>query len=254
MAPSRAPWREWYRSWEEQQESFNRNRERRFSAMLDLLAASLPTRFTALDLGCGPGSLSARILRRFPRARVVAVDHDPVVLGIGRGTLGSAGGRLSWVNADLGSPGWDRALPPGRLDGAVSTTALHWLDRPRLARLYRDLGRRVRRGGVVLNGDRMPWGDRRLELSRLAQRVRSVRRGGSRSRADWGPWRTWWARAERAPELRSLFALREGRAGRHPRQGDLPLAVHTQALRQAGFRTVEVVWRDLEDAILYARR
>ena len=75
----------WLARWDDQQESFNPNRERRFEAMFDILEAWLPRRFTALDLGCGPGSLSARLLRRFPAARVVAVDFDPVVLRIGQG-------------------------------------------------------------------------------------------------------------------------------------------------------------------------
>lgn len=254
MARSRSAWRAWYRRWEEQQASFNRNRERRFRAMLDLVAASLPSRFTALDLGCGPGGLSARLLRRFPRARCVAVDHDPVVLRIGREALGSFGGRLTWVEADLGGVGWDRELPPGKFDAALTTTALHWLDRPHLQRLYRDLGRRLRRGAVVANGDRLPWGPDEPALSRLAAKVRSVRVPGARPSSGWEAWRAWWAAAERDPELGPLFRLRAERGCQHPRHGDLALSTHVRALRRAGFRTVDVVWRDLEDGILFARR
>ncbi|HYA11320.1 MAG TPA: class I SAM-dependent methyltransferase [Thermoplasmata archaeon] len=257
MTRTRAGWLRWYRSWEVQQEHLNRNRERRFSAMLDVVAASLPARFVAVDLGCGPGSLSARLLTRFPRARCVAVDHDPVVQRIGRGALGTFGGRLTWADADLGTVGWDRALPQGRFDVALSTTALHWLDRTRLVRLYHDLHRRLRPGGVVLNGDRLPWGEERPALSRLAGKVRDVRlrRAGRPRRGDgWGVWRSWWSAAERDPELAPLFALRAERRCRHPRHGDLPLSVHVRALRRAGFRDVDVVWRDLEDGILLARR
>ena len=254
MPSARDRWLRWYRSWEAQQESFNRNRERRFSAMLDVLEASLPSRFTVLDLGSGPGSLASRLLRRFPRATCVAVDRDPVVQQIGRGTFGTYGGRLDWVEADLGTPGWDRRLPRGRYDAAVSTTALHWLDRAALARLYRDLGRRLRRGGVFVNGDRLPWGDERPALARLAEEVRALRGGGRGRSPRWAAWRAWWAAAERAPELRGSFARRPTGECRHPRHGDLPLAVHERALRRAGFPTVEVVWRDLEDGILFARR
>ena len=41
-------------SWDAQQESFNPDRERRFSSMFDVLGASVPKRFTALDLGPDP--------------------------------------------------------------------------------------------------------------------------------------------------------------------------------------------------------
>jgi len=251
---SRAGWLRWYRSWEAQQAGFNRNRERRFSAMLDVLEASLPARFTVLDLGAGPGALSSRLLRRFPRARCVAVDRDPVVLAIGRGALGTFGGRLRWVEADLGSPGWVRALPRGKFDAAVSTTALHWLDRRHLGSLYAGLGRRLRAGGVFLDGDRLPWGEDRRTLSRLAEAVRDLRAPPARRRRGWDAWTAWWSAAERDPVLGPLFPIRKERGTAHPRHGDEPLSAHLRALRRAGFRTVEVVWRDLEDGILFARR
>lgn len=38
----------------------------------------VPGRF--LDLACGPGALTARVLRRFPDAEVTGVDTDPLLL------------------------------------------------------------------------------------------------------------------------------------------------------------------------------
>jgi SAM-dependent methyltransferase len=254
---SRARWLRWYRSWEEQQERLNRNRERRFSALLDVLAASVPARFAALDLGCGPGSLSVRLLARFPRARCVAVDFDPVVQRIGEGAFGTLGGRLAWARADLGTDGWERTLPPAPYRAAVSTTALHWLDQGRLRHLYRDLARLLRPGGVFVNGDRMPWGSSRPRLADVAAKVRALRlrRAGLRGdRAGWGTWRAWWETARGDPELGPLFAARNARHVAHPRQGDLPLSTHLRALEEAGFRSADVVWRDLEDVLLLARR
>jgi hypothetical protein len=46
--------------------------------MLDALAILLPEEFAALDLACGPGAISQRLLARFAKARGVAVDLDPV--------------------------------------------------------------------------------------------------------------------------------------------------------------------------------
>ncbi len=254
MGRTAAAWRSWYRSWEAQQGSFNPERERRFEAMLDVVAASLPERFTALDLGSGPGPLAVRLLRRFPKARCVAVDYDPVVLTIGRGAFGSFRGRLRWCEAKLGRPGWTAALPYRRFDAALSTTALHWLSTKELRRLYRDLAALLRRGGIVLNGDRLPPDDPDDPLARLAKGVRRVRAGGAPRSRTWSAWQRWWKDAERDPVLGPLFPERRRRSCRHPRHGDEPLSAHVRALERAGFRSVELVWRDLEDGVLYARR
>ncbi len=65
--------------------------------MLDVLETLLPEHFVALDLACGPGSMSQRLLSRFPQARSVAVDIDPILLLLGQQVLGDMQGRLRWM-------------------------------------------------------------------------------------------------------------------------------------------------------------
>src|SRR5487761_824148 len=101
------------RAWDRQQEYHIPDREERARVMREVLALALPARDRVLDLGCGTGSLSERILRRFPAARAYAVDFDPVLLRVGREGLGDDGGRLSWIEADLRKGGWPRDLPRG---------------------------------------------------------------------------------------------------------------------------------------------
>jgi SAM-dependent methyltransferase len=249
-------WGFWLRRWEEQQDAFNPDRERRFETMFDTLEAAGLRRFVALDLGSGPGSLSARLLRRFPAARCVAVDFDPVVLRVGREALASFGGRLRWVDVDLGRPGWWRSLPVRRFDAALTTTALHWLRTNELGSLYRDLRRVLRPGAVVLNGDYLPWGPRRRRLGRLGEEVLRVRFGGRTLQAEWGGWNRWWKDIAREPGLRAEFRERSERfsgAADHP--PEVPsLEAHTRALRRAGFREAEVVWQDYENRVLLAVR
>ena len=255
--PPRAPapnWKRWLAAWDRQQESFNPTREARFSIMFDVLEARLGRKFTALDLGCGPGSLSIRLLRRFPRARVVAVDYDPVVRQVGQGALGDQGGRLTWVDAKLGAAGWTDALPGQKFDAAVSTTALHWLTRPALARLYQDLGRVIRRGGVFLNGDYLPWSPPNGPMSHLARSVLDLRYPPGRRATEWRGWKEWWQKARRAPELRAAFREHRRRNASHPKRDSSPLAIHVAGLRQAGFRNIEPVWEIFENRILYAER
>lgn len=247
-------WKGWLQRWDRQQESFNPDRERRFEAMFDVLDAWLPNRFTAVDLGCGPGSLTARLLRRFPKARVVAVDYDPVVLRLGREALSSLRRRITWVDAKVGAEGWSKRLPLRRVDAVVSTTALHWLQPAALRRCYRDLGRLIRRGGVVLNGDILPWDSGRPVLRRLADKVLSTRFAGKSLQSEWEPWRAWWNAIEKVPALRGEFEERRARSSGHPPEGPTSLSVHASALRRAGFREVEVVWQDFENRILLGIR
>jgi trans-aconitate methyltransferase len=82
------------------------DREARFQAMLDVVEVLLPEEFVALDLACGPGAISQRLLSRFPKARSIAVGLDPVLLTMGQAVLGNMGGRLRWVEADLMTPEW----------------------------------------------------------------------------------------------------------------------------------------------------
>ncbi len=251
----RAPdWKDWLRRWDEQQESFNATRERRFSAMLDVVEATQPRSFRALDLGSGPGSLSVRLLDRFPKASVVAVDFDPVSLRIGKGAVGSKGGRLTWVDAKLGSRNWTGQLPPGPFHAALSTTALHWLRPAGLRSLYRDLRRLLRPGGVFLDGDYLPWGPADPLFSRMAEKVRKVRTRGARLSSEWAAWEKWWRDAKKVPELKPFFRLREERQSEHPHHGDVPLEFHLRALRDAGFRRAEIVWQDFENRVLCAVR
>lgn len=59
-------WLGWLQRWDAQQEGYVPEREARFAAMFDVLAVLLPESFVALDLGCGPGSISQRLLTAFP--------------------------------------------------------------------------------------------------------------------------------------------------------------------------------------------
>lgn len=252
---SREPdWKEWLGRWDQQQQAYLPHREWRFRTMLDVLEATVGGSGRVLDLGSGPGSLSLRLLQRFPRVRVTAVDYDPVVMQIGRGALGTYRGRLKWVDTKIGGRNWIQQLPKGHYDAAVSTTALHWLAPNSLRRVYRDLGTLIRPGGVVMNGDRLPWGPDEPQLQRLARRVRKVRARRAGPRPDSGAWRRWWREASRVPALRESFAEQRRRQAQHPKELALPLKAQIQALRRGGFRTVAVVWQNIEDRVLFAQR
>lgn len=77
---------------------------------------------TVLDAGCGTGQVTATLLSRLPRGRVVALDGSQAMLDAARSRFGG-GGRVSFVRADL-----ERSLPLAEpVDAIVSTSTFHWV-------------------------------------------------------------------------------------------------------------------------------
>ncbi len=221
--------------------------------MLDVVAALGTRPLRAIDLASGPGSLSQRLLTRFPRARCVAVDFDPVLLEIGRHALARFSRRLRWVEADLRQPTWVDALQSGPFDAILSTTALHWLTAPDLARLYRQLRGLLRKGGVFMNGDHMAFDPAQPVLRSLAETVNERReRAGFRDRSV-EDWRSWWHRLEKVESLSPLFAERRRRTlEAHHGDGAFLARFHEARLREAGFREVGIVWQELDNRVMLA--
>lgn len=253
--PGTVAWHDWLQRWDAQQEVYIEDRERRFEVMVSILQALAPPDLIALDLAAGPGSASARLLRRVPGASSVAVDADPVLLRLGVGALGDYGGRLRWVQADLRDPAWLDALGQAGFDAVISTTATHWLTGPELARVYRQLAGLLRPGGVLLNGDLLPLP---AHLSRIRAAVEAVdeRRQASALARGAQDWQDWWDALRGEPALRDAFAERERLwpNGTGTGERSVGLAFHEAALLEAGFHEVAVVWQDLEERVLLALR
>jgi SAM-dependent methyltransferase len=249
-------WSDWLRRWDAQQEGYVPEREARFAAMFDALADLLPASFVALDLACGAGSISQRLLHRFPAARAIAVDIDPVLVAIGRGAVGSVDGRLRWVEADLESPDWLSALGEARIDAILSATALHWLQPEPLARLFRDLGRLLPPGGLLLNADHMAFGSALPTLDRLSLGVLDeewtdaafAARGIETAEQ-------WWESLGSEPAFASLLVERTERfAGKQRQESPPGFEEHVSALRDAGFGEVGTIWQVLANRVLLAVR
>lgn len=85
---------------------------------------------TVLDAGCGTGRVTAALLDRLPRGRVIAVDASPAMVRKARETIGD---HAKVVEANL----LDLALDE-RVDAIFSNAVFHWIsDHDRLfARLY----------------------------------------------------------------------------------------------------------------------
>jgi SAM-dependent methyltransferase len=236
----------WIERWERQQEDLLPDREERFTALIDAVALGTGTDTPVIiDLGCGPGSLSVRLLDRLPRATVVAVDTDPVTLALGRAAYGDRPG-LRFVDQDLRAANWPAALGlPRPADAAVSTTALHWLTEHDLRALYRELATVLRPGGLLLDGDHLGADPSAPALVRLEHELVEAEDRRRFPDGHGEGWTRWWEAATADPVLGELTVERASRAvdaNHHGSPAGL-LATHVDALRAAGFAEVGTLWQ-----------
>jgi trans-aconitate 2-methyltransferase len=98
---------------------------------------------TVLDAGCGTGRVTALLLERLPRGRVLAVDSSAEMVEECRRNLAAAGDRAEVRQADLVDLGLVDAV-----DAVLSTATFHWvLDHERL---FASLSRAIRPGGWLV--------------------------------------------------------------------------------------------------------
>ncbi len=95
---------------------FGSERARPFTELVARVGAENPA--VVLDLGCGEGSGTAALARRWPGARVIGVDSSPEMLA----AAARAGAGVEFVLGDV-----RRWAPDGPVDLVVSNAVLHWV-------------------------------------------------------------------------------------------------------------------------------
>ncbi|MFB7587440.1 class I SAM-dependent methyltransferase [Streptomyces sp. NPDC056169] len=242
-------WAGWQQSWDRQQEWYMPDREERFRVMLDMVEALVGPKPRVLDLACGTGSITDRLLRRFPEATSTGVDLDPALLAIAEGYF-AGDERVTFVTADLKDPAWAARLPHDSYDVVLTATALHWLHSEPLAVLYGQLAGLVRDGGVFMNADHMiDTATPRINAAERAQRHARMDREKAAGVLDWAEW---WALAAKDPVLAEPTARRFEIYGEHADGDTPPLGWHADTLRAAGFGEARAVWASPSDALVLA--
>jgi SAM-dependent methyltransferase len=253
LPPVPLGWAEsWQRSWAQLEEDLVSDRELRLRVLLDVVEAMAGTSPTVLDLACGPRTITLRLLDRFPRARSIAVDVDPVLLAIASATFADDD-RVRIVQADLNNAAWADALPKLQLDAVLTATALHWLSEDTVRRLYGDLAGLVRPGGVLAHTEQMPL----AELPRLGPALAEIeQRGQTGTDGRQARWDAWWEQASRDPALQPAITERHlvFETGYPTEEFSPPAEWHIAALRDAGFTEVGVLWRSGAGAVVAAVR
>ncbi|MEQ8335417.1 class I SAM-dependent methyltransferase [Nisaea sp.] len=182
------------------------------------------------DLCSGEGLLTRAILDRDPNVTVTAYDASPGMLDATVRTAGDAAARLIIKPFRLEERDWRRDAGPA--DAIVSSLAVHHLDGPGKADLFRDLFPILTAGGVFVLADLTePASDaaRRsfarqweLEVEQRSLALRGDRSGQERFRAlDWNHY------DPRVPD---------------PLDKPSTLLEQMDWLRDAGFEQIDLLW------------
>jgi trans-aconitate 2-methyltransferase len=99
---------------------------------------------TVLELGCGSGRDSERLLEALPHGRLVAVDGSRQMLEQLRARLGDGDGRLQVLHRDLREP----FQLDGPFDVVMSVATLHWLHDHQ--HVFDELAGALRPGGRIM--------------------------------------------------------------------------------------------------------
>src|SRR5450759_2085383 len=111
----------------EQYEKFSDHRRRPFADLTSRVGAGSPE--IVVDLGCGSGTHTLELSRRWPRARIIGVDLSAEMLDQARRS--DSGDLVEWVLADVES--WDPASLGAPIDVIISNSLLQWVpSHPRL--------------------------------------------------------------------------------------------------------------------------
>jgi tRNA (cmo5U34)-methyltransferase len=226
-------------------------RAEQLKLLTELLPYSRDASISVLDLGAGFGTISEQILTQYPKAVMTCIDGSPAMLAHARARLGKYGERVNVLKADLSERSWIAVLysPARRVEArggdrnelfnvVVSAIAIHHLTHERKRELCREVFQLLAPNGIFLNNDVVatpPAFKARFEdlnLSEIQAQERRLR-GNARSREQ--------IKAEMREQLRL--------AGERHQSHIAPLVDQLAWLTEAGFKSVDCYWRNLDLAI-----
>lgn len=209
-----------------QYDSLIRRAVPRYEEMTDRLVEYLPglkEGAHVLELGCGTGNLTLRLVERYPGSSMVVVDAAPEMVEV---TASRAGGR---VEGRVGTFE-EVALEPGRYSLITSCISLHHVEDKR--GLYQRLLEALSPGGHLVFADQLRGGTERLH------------------RINWERWLEFCRSGDTCTDEEIQGLLDHAEAHDHY----TPLVEHFRLLEAAGFGELDCVWRNWIWGVLSARK
>ncbi len=243
--PSDIDWHFWIDRWDQMQDWYIPHRRVRFELMMDLIASTQEVVTGVLDLGCGTGSLMLAALEKFPEAHVFGIDFDRTLLPLAEKRLFQFGERVRLIQADLRDNSWLGSVSE-EINAVVSATVLHWLSQEQLSRLYSQIAKVLKPGGIFLNADHVCSSNSKIQAGWEEHREQ-MRREIKNDRAD--DWEGFWKDYEAALKI-DIQELR-GKL-EQPWEGSeqgFSLEWHFEKLKVCGFNAIDCFWRCDCDAV-----
>jgi tRNA (cmo5U34)-methyltransferase len=201
-----------------------------YDEMLNAIARCIPsTSSRILELGCGTGELSLKILKRCPDAEIIALDYSPRMIDFAQGKIAQAGYENRWkgIEADFGE--W--ANHPEKFDigagfdGCVSSLAIHHVTDEMKSNLVISVFKSLSAGGCFWNADPIL-----AESPALNEVYKAAREE--------------WASQQGIPLAEVRTRIGTSSSYGYSSQDQLAsLEHHLQMLVNAGFATVAVPWK-----------
>ena len=202
----------------------------KYDEMLDVLVGCIASANNRiLELGCGTGELSLKVLERYPSASVVAVDYSPRMLDFARAKIESAGYAARWTGIELDFGEW--ANNPNfsglgdKFNSGISSLAIHHLEDEMKLKLFGRIRESLNAGGCFWNADPL-----------LAESA-AIKDIYQAAREDWAR-----SQGETLAQIRANVGTSVSYGYSNPDRL-ATLSAQLEMLTKSGFETVAVPWK-----------
>lgn len=171
-------------------------------------------RFDVLELGLGTGETTIRMLSKFKRCRIDAIDYSDEMIQISARRLKNYSSKFTVFNQDF-----IRFLPKEKYDLIISTLAIHHVRDKDKRLILKKVYNKLKYNGVFINGDMVMFNDEYLN-----QESEEIYTDFLRAHLTYGEY--------------LLFKKRVS-------ADDFPtnLEKHIEDMKRIGFRDVAIIWR-----------
>jgi ubiquinone/menaquinone biosynthesis C-methylase UbiE len=118
--------------------------------MLQVINFLTPNPKRIMDLGCGNGFLAEILLKTFPDASAILLDHSEPMVQAARKNMNEYSNRCEIIHADF-SNSIKEFAEPNSINCIVSGFAIHHLTHEKKKELYREIYNLLVNGGIFIN-------------------------------------------------------------------------------------------------------